>query len=98
MCDREFPVLSTPETDIDNNVRLTATGFVDRAGMEKSKLLRPSNILEVGRVADKAYTGFLRGERLIISGRRNRMFVNIPCFLSRRVMTRIVRKMQAAGK
>lgn len=83
MCDREFSALAITETDIDNNVRLTATGFVDRAGMEKSKLLRPSNILEAGRVVDEAYTVFLRGERLIISGRRNRMLANIPRFLPR---------------
>ena len=74
---------------------VTATGFVDRAGMGKSKLFRQGNVMDASRVADEAYARFLRGERLIIPGRQNRMFANVPRFLPRRMMTRIVRKMQA---
>ncbi len=73
---------------------VTATGFVDRAGMGKSKLFRQGKVMNAGRVADEAYAGFLRGERLIIPGIQNRVFANVPRLLPRRMMTRIVRKMQ----
>lgn len=76
---------------------LTATGFADRASMEKSNMLQ-GKVMEAGEVADIGYCGFLKGETLIIPGTQNRIFSFVPRFLPRKQITRIIRKMQDGAK
>ncbi|MFZ0076104.1 MAG: SDR family oxidoreductase [Exiguobacterium undae] len=76
---------------------LTATGFADRASMEKSNMLQ-GKVMEAGEVADIGYRGFLKGETLIIPGTQNRIFSFVPRFLPRKQITRIIRKMQDGAK
>ncbi|MGR6129067.1 SDR family NAD(P)-dependent oxidoreductase [Paenibacillus sp. SER-28] len=72
----------------------TATGFVDRAGLATSKLIR-SGVMEVGQVADIGYREFLRGKTLIITGGRNKFMAFLPRLLPRKLMTNAVRSAQA---
>ncbi|MET4655984.1 MULTISPECIES: SDR family oxidoreductase [unclassified Exiguobacterium] len=72
---------------------LTATGFVDRAGMGKSNMLQ-GKVMEAGRVAEIGYRGFLKGQTLIIPGTQNRIISFIPRLLPRKRLTRMIRKMQ----
>jgi len=76
---------------------LTATGFADRASMEKSNMLQ-GKVMEAGEVADIGYRGFLKGETLIIPGTQNRIFSFVPRLLPRKQITRIIRKMQDGAK
>ena len=61
---------------------LTSTGFVDRSGMQASNLVRSGTIMEVGRVADIGYRGFMGGKTLIIPGTRNRLVAFLPRLLA----------------
>ncbi|TCI49512.1 SDR family oxidoreductase [Exiguobacterium sp. SH5S13] len=77
---------------------LTSTGFVDRSGMQASKLFQTGTIMEAGRVADIGYRGFMNGKTLIIPGRRNRLVAFLPRLLSRKRITRMMRTMQDGSK
>jgi hypothetical protein len=67
----------------------TKTGFQDRAQMTKSRLMN-GQFMTSEEVARIAYSGIIHGETVIIPGHTNRLMSNLPRFLPRNMITRIV--------
>jgi hypothetical protein len=51
----------------------TATGFVSRAGLERSRLFRDLRVMDAATVARAGYRGFRAGRRVVIPGLANRV-------------------------
>jgi short-subunit dehydrogenase len=72
----------------------TSTGFQSRAGMEGSKLFERAPALDAASVARLGYEGAVRGRRIVIPGLANRLAAQSYRFVPRRLMTRVVRRLQ----
>jgi uncharacterized protein len=72
----------------------TASGFQARAAMEASKLVKGKRLMDAASVAQAGYEGFRRGAAVVIPGLQNRLLVQSVRFTPRRLVTRIVHKMQ----
>lgn len=71
----------------------TATGFVTRAHMEKSKLFKgkPMDVMDVARAG---YQGLLRGKTVVIPSNKNKMFAFFSRILPHSLTVKIVQQMQ----
>jgi short-subunit dehydrogenase len=72
----------------------TDTAFQHRAGTADSRTFRSRNVLDAPRVAAAGYAGMLAGKRVVIPGGLNWLGAEAVRFLPRRVVTRIVRRLQ----
>lgn len=70
-----------------------ATGFQDRAGMHGSKL-KDATMMDAATCARIGWDGMLRGRRLVVPGLTNRATLVAPRLLPRRLMTRVVARVQ----
>lgn len=75
----------------------TRTPFQGRAGIERIRLLRFSN-MDAAAVARRAYEGLMRGEGLIIPGFLNWLLASSVRFFPRGLVTRMVREIQVKTK
>jgi len=76
----------------------TATGFVDKANMERSRLVRGRKLASAKQVAEYGYHALKKGKRVAIPGFRNRALVFATRFLPRPWVTRLVARQQAPAK
>ena len=51
-----------------------------------------------GEVAEAGYNGMMRGKRIVIPGIKNRVMASSVRFVPRRLVTKIVRKIQETDK
>jgi hypothetical protein len=68
----------------------TLTGFQDAAGIAHTRLLRTPLVMPVGRVADIAYRGIMRGKRVVVPGFGNKVLAFGGRLGPRRVVTAVV--------
>jgi hypothetical protein len=73
------------------------TGFQKRSGVENSKIFQ-GNLMSPATIVDEAYLGLQENKLLIIPGRKNRFFINLPRFLPRRWVTKLVGLVQREKK
>ncbi len=71
----------------------TATGFESRAGLGESKLFSGS-VMDARSVAEAAYHGLMRGWRIVVPGLWNKFLVQSVRLFPRRLVARVVRRMQ----
>ncbi|MEK3885289.1 SDR family oxidoreductase [Paenibacillus sp. PL2-23] len=71
----------------------TQTGFSDRANLGTSKLFK-SGAMDVRKVADIGYNGFLQGKSVVIPGAQYRLLTLLIRFMPRKLVTSIVRSIQ----
>ncbi|HEV3468389.1 MAG TPA: SDR family oxidoreductase [Pyrinomonadaceae bacterium] len=71
----------------------TETGFVAAAGMAESKLF-DRGAMDARTVAEAGYRGMQAGKTVVIPGLRNSLLARAVGFLPRRLVTRIVRRIQ----
>ncbi|MBM7705042.1 SDR family NAD(P)-dependent oxidoreductase [Metabacillus iocasae] len=72
----------------------TETGFSNRASLEQSKLFN-SGVMDAKTVAEIGYKGFQSRSTIVIPGLQNKLLSQVVRFLPRKVITSIVRKVQA---
>ena len=72
----------------------TATGFVDAAGMHKSKLFKRAVVMSSMDVAKLGYAALMRNRAVMVTGWMNRMTVTASKFSPRGIVTWVVMKMQ----
>jgi short-subunit dehydrogenase len=72
----------------------TESGFQARASMEASRLVKGKRLMDAATVAKAGYEGFRRGATVVIPGFQNRLLAQSVRFTPRRLLTRIVHKMQ----
>ena len=75
----------------------TETGFQDAAKMRSSKLFK-NHAMSAAQVASEGYQGMIRGKRIVIPGVKNRVMVASVRFVPRRLVTKVVRKIQEVDK
>ena len=68
----------------------TATGFTARAGLGDSKL----QVSNAAAVARAGYQGFREGQRIVIPGFNNKLLAESVRLMPRKLVTKIVRRMQ----
>lgn len=73
----------------------TRTEFQERARMENSGLLRGWGMMDAASVARAAVRGTLKGRRIVVPGVLNRLGLLGPRLLPRRLLTRVVGRVQA---
>ena len=71
----------------------TATGFVDRANLQQSKLFK-SGVMDVKQVVEDGYKGVMNNKTVIIPGMANKLLAFSVRFMSRKFVTNIVRRVQ----
>lgn len=74
----------------------THTGFADRAGMGKARLFNSPAVMDSMSVARIGYRGFLRGERVVVTGLRNRALIASMRLAPRSVLARIAKQLNGA--
>jgi short-subunit dehydrogenase len=62
--------------------------------MEASKLVKGKRLMDAASVAQAGYEGFRHGASVVVPGLQNRLLVQSVRFMPRRVLTRIVHRMQ----
>jgi uncharacterized protein len=72
----------------------TRTGFQSRAGMEASRLLSVTAVMDAAAVARAGYEGMKAGKLLVIPGLMNKATAQVGRISPRRLVTRVVRMMQ----
>ncbi len=72
----------------------TATGFERAAKLEKSKLFK-GKLMDARAVAQIGYEALMRGQRVVISGFKNRFMAQIVRFTPRRLVTKVAKSMMA---
>ena len=72
----------------------TASGFQAAAHLEESKLVAGKTLAISRAVAQEGYDAMMAGKRLIVSGFSNKLVVQMPRLLPRRVVATIVRAVQ----
>lgn len=72
----------------------TTTGFHQRAGLGDKLLGGPLKMSDAAAVARAGYQGFKEGKRIVIPGRGNRLLAGSVRFMPRKVVTKVVRRMQ----
>lgn len=75
----------------------TETGFQSRARMGRSRLFKTLSMMNAARVAREGYDGMNAGRRLVIPGLANKLTAQAPRFMPRRVVTRMVHRVNAPG-
>jgi hypothetical protein len=68
----------------------TKTEFFERANMKNMR--RDSLMMDAGVVAQIGYRGLMRGKRVVIPGRLNKVMSTLTNFIPTRLTTKIVRK------
>ncbi|MXQ54485.1 SDR family NAD(P)-dependent oxidoreductase [Shimazuella alba] len=71
----------------------TSTGFEKRANLGTSKLFQ-KGVMDVQTATKIGFRGFLQGKEIVIPGFKNRLLSRIVSFMPRKLVTKIVRKMQ----
>lgn len=89
----------------DHNIDVTAlcpgpteTGFQDRAGMDASPLFKIMPVQDAATVAKAGYRGMQKGKRIVVPGLINKLLVYGSRFMPRRLLTKIVRRMQQSRR
>jgi short-subunit dehydrogenase len=72
----------------------TRTEFADAAGMHGTRLFSGPNVMDVTSVAKAGYAATMRGKRLVVPGFLNRLLVFAGRFAPRRLLLRVVRRIQ----
>ena len=72
----------------------TASGFQAAAKLETSKLMAGKTLATSRRVAQDGYDAMMAGKTLVVSGWSNKLVVQMPRLLPRRVVASIVRGVQ----
>ncbi len=72
----------------------TATGFVESAKLERSRLFRTQKVADSASVARAGYAAMMRGKSISIPGMMNWVGAQSPRFFPRKVITQIVRQIQ----
>ena len=75
----------------------TESGFQKRADMEKSKLFSGQQIMDTQSVAEIGYRGLMENKTLVIAGVKNQFLAQLVRFMPRKLVTKLVRKMQEAA-
>jgi short-subunit dehydrogenase len=73
----------------------TRTEFASAAVMHGSRLFDSPNVMDVAPVADAGYRAAMRGQRVVIPGRLNRLGAFATRFVPRSLMLRIIERIQA---
>ncbi len=73
----------------------TRTGFQDKSGLNQSRLFRSRMMgtLDAATVAKAGYRGLMRNTAVIIPGARNRFLIFAIRFIPRRLLTRVVKRL-----
>jgi len=71
----------------------TETGFGEAAGLGDSKLF-DGGVMDARAVAVEGYRGMLAGKPLVIPGTRNSVLARTVGFMPRRLVTKVVRRLQ----
>lgn len=72
----------------------TESGFQQRANMEESKLVSGQKIMDAETVAQIGYRGLMDNQTVVIPGLKNQLLTQSVRFMPRKMVTKIVRKMQ----
>jgi short-subunit dehydrogenase len=72
---------------------LTASGFIERAGMASSRFAQRARIGSAEQVAAVGYRAMLKGQRVVVPGLLNCLSAQAPRFAPRRAVTSIVSAM-----
>ncbi|RXT15265.1 SDR family oxidoreductase [Ammoniphilus sp. CFH 90114] len=75
----------------------TETGFEKRANLEKSKLFQGVN-MDAATVARIGYVGLLQGKTIIIPGLKNQILASSVRLAPRKMLTKVVRRLQETRK
>lgn len=73
----------------------TETGFVKAAAMEDSKLFKTASVMSASSVAHAGYRGLKAGCRVVVPGMMNKIMVQSNRLFPRRLITSVVRRVQA---
>lgn len=73
----------------------TASGFRERAGTGKTKLVDASAVMPSMPVAEEGYDAWQRNKRVVITGLKNRIGARVAGLLPRGVILRIVHNIQS---
>ncbi|MFG0330054.1 MAG: SDR family NAD(P)-dependent oxidoreductase [Phycisphaerales bacterium] len=76
----------------------TETDFQRRAKMQKSKLVEGRGMMDAAKAARIGYDGLMNGRRVVVPGAMNRMMAQSNRFAPRRLVTKIVRRIQEPTK
>jgi len=72
----------------------TATGFQERAHVEKSRLFRYMKVMDARRVAEIGYRGLMAGKTVVIPGVMNKLLAQSVRVSPRKMVTKIARMVQ----
>jgi hypothetical protein len=72
----------------------TRTPFIQRAGLQRSRLFG-AGLMDPAVVAKAGYAGFQSGKTVIVPGYRNRLMAASVRFLPRRLLTAVVKRLNA---
>lgn len=72
----------------------TESGFQKRADMEQSKLVSDQKIMDAETVAKIGYRGLMNNQTVVIPGLKNQLLAQSVRVTPRKMVTKIVRKMQ----
>lgn len=72
----------------------TATGFKERANLGTSKLF-DQGVMDVKIVAKQGFDGFMNGKTIVIPGIRNRILARSVHFVPRKLVTKVVKRLQS---
>jgi hypothetical protein len=75
----------------------TASGFQQTAAIENVKLVKNNRLPSSAEVAAYGYKAMLRGRTVAIHGSLNRLMARSVNFLPRKLVTRMVRKLQESA-
>lgn len=76
----------------------TATGFSERAGLREARFFKGRVVMDARAVAEAGYRGFQRGQRIVVTGWRNRLLAQSYRFFPRALLAGLVRRVQTATK
>jgi short-subunit dehydrogenase len=72
----------------------TMTRFQEAAGLEESRLIKFSRLLDAGAVAEAGLKGMMRGKRVVIPGLLNKIQTRAAGFIPRGMLLNIVKWLQ----
>jgi short-subunit dehydrogenase len=73
----------------------TVSKFRERAGTGKTRLSRAGTPMSSMSVAKQGYRGFLRNQRVVVTGARNKLLAGLAPFLPRKTLLGIVHNLQS---
>ena len=73
----------------------TKSQFRERAGTGATRLGKTAAVMESMPVAEAGYAGFLRNQRIVITGKGNSRTVRMVPFLPRTMLLKMVRNIQS---